>query len=71
MRRRVRVWMLMLVGALILLPACAGGGRVTDPACATWRPIYVSRGDVLSPETARQILAHNETGASICGWAPR
>ena len=68
MRRRGRVWMVMLVGVAILLPACASGGRVTEPGCAAWRPVFISRADVLTPETAHQILAHNETGASVCGW---
>lgn len=68
MRRHVRAWMVMLAGIAILLPACASGGHVTDPACATWRPIFISRADVLTPETARQILAHNEAGARVCGW---
>lgn len=58
----------MLAGIAILLPACASDGRVTDPGCAAWRPIYVSRGDVLTEETARQILAHNEAGARVCMW---
>ena len=62
---------MMLGGMLILPAACASGGRVTEPACAAWRPIFISRADVLTPETARQILSHNETGASVCGWAPR
>ena len=68
MQRRVRVWIAMWAGLLILLPACASDGRVTDPACAAWRPIYVSQADVLTPETARQVLAHNEAGARVCGW---
>lgn len=27
--------------------------------------------DTLSVETARQVLAHNETGAALCGWRGR
>lgn len=27
--------------------------------------------DILSVETARQVLAHNETGAALCGWRGR
>ncbi|CFT46163.1 Uncharacterised protein [Burkholderia pseudomallei] len=44
--------------------------RVTDTACEWTRPIYVSRTDVLSDDTARQILAHNMAGAKNCGWKP-
>lgn len=53
----------------LLLTACAGTGRVTevaDAGCYWARPIYVSRGDVLTDETARQVLAHNETWARRC-----
>jgi hypothetical protein len=56
------------LASLILLSACASGGPATDPFCAVSRPILVSRSDVLTTETARQLLAHNETGARICGW---
>ena len=57
----------MWLASLTLLAGCASGGAGTSP-CSGWRPIYISRSDVLTPDTARQILAHNETGARICGW---
>jgi hypothetical protein len=42
---------------------------VTKPdPCAGWSPIYVSRTDVLSDGTAKQILAHDEHGKQVCGW---
>lgn len=44
--------------------------RVTDTACEWTRPIYVSKTDVLSDDTARAILAHNMAGAKVCGWKP-
>lgn len=57
---------------LLALPSgCAGGGRGIDAACQLYRPIYVSRADVLTEGTAVQIEAHNETGARVCGWAPK
>ena len=49
-----------------LLTSCGSGGRATD--CAWARPIYTSQADELTDSTAKQILAHNETGAEICGW---
>ena len=57
--------------AVILIPlaACETGGPVTDP-CGPWRAIRVSKADTLTGETARQISAHNETGARLCHWAP-
>jgi hypothetical protein len=42
---------------------------VTD-YCTPWRPIYVAAKDVLSDPTAREILAHDQTGAKLCGWKP-
>jgi hypothetical protein len=58
-----------LLATLILLPACATGGG--GSFCLTARPIYVGAQDQFSAETARAILAHNETGARLCGWLPR
>lgn len=57
------------MGLLILLSACemSGPARGVD-ACGPWRPILVSQEDVLSAETARQILAHNVIGLELCGW---
>lgn len=57
----------MWLGMLVLLTGCAADGRATDP-CGAWRPILVSRADVLTDGTARQLLAHNETGRRLCGW---
>ena len=33
-------------------------------------PIRPSVQDVLTEETARQILEHNRQGEAICGWQP-
>lgn len=30
--------------------------------------ILISKDDVLTPGTERQILAHNEAGKKVCGW---
>jgi hypothetical protein len=42
-------------------------------SCAGFRPIRPAIADVdaMSGGLARQILAHNETGASLCRWKPR
>jgi hypothetical protein len=45
--------------------------KVVDTACDWTRPIYVDKADVLSDETAATILAHNRTGAKLCGWKPK
>jgi hypothetical protein len=60
-------WSVMLLGILALLTGCAATGPAIDP-CGAWRPIYVSRADVLTDETARQVLVHNETGRRLCRW---
>lgn len=57
----------LLLASLTLLAACGTSGAGTS-ACSGWRPIYVSRADVLSDGTARAILAHNEQGRRLCGW---
>lgn len=51
----------------LLLSACASGGAATE-FCVVGRPILISRADVLTDDTARQLLSHNETGARVCGW---
>lgn len=45
--------------------------RTVDTACDWTRPIYVSKTDVLTDETAAAILAHNKAGAKVCGWKPK
>jgi len=57
-----------LLASLTLLTACAGGGAETKGFCATAKPIMVSRSDILTDGTARQILAHNEYGEKVCAW---
>lgn len=42
----------------LLLTGCANSGPVID-FCAVVDPIYVSKSDVLTEDTAQQILDHN------------
>ncbi|WP_244122047.1 hypothetical protein [Burkholderia gladioli] len=44
--------------------------KVVDTACSWVKPIYLGKTDVLSDETARAILAHDQAGAKECGWKP-
>lgn len=44
--------------------------RIVDTGCDWNSPIYVDKTDVISDSTAKQILAHNKTGAAKCGWKP-
>ena len=55
-------WLLLAV--MTLATACASG-PATD-LCATLTPIYVSRDDVLTDSTVRQILVINETWERLC-----
>lgn len=56
----------LALAMVALLSGCALGGPVTD-ACLVTSPIWISRADVLSDGTARQVLQHNETWADLCG----
>jgi hypothetical protein len=53
----------------VLIAGCAIDPGVGS-GCDWAEPIRPSRADQLSEGTARQILAHNETGAQLCGWQP-
>lgn len=44
--------------------------RFIDTGCDWTKPIYVSKGDVLTDDTAKAILAHDQAGAIKCGWRP-
>lgn len=68
MRRRKKFGrMLLAVLMLGLLSACELG-RGAD--CVGFQPLYLSPSDVLTPETGRAVLAHNEYGRAHCGWRP-
>jgi hypothetical protein len=60
--------MIALAAAATLLASCAENSLVTSDPCGPWRAIYVAKADDLTVETARALLAHNRTGASLCGW---
>jgi hypothetical protein len=49
----------VIVGSAISLAGCAGS------VCTGWGPITVSKDDKLTDGTARQILKHDEYGASL------
>lgn len=50
----------------LLLSACTT--TIPDSFCDIARPIYISKSDKVSGDTARQILQHDDTGATLCGW---
>ena len=61
----------MMLGLVTLTMGCETTGPAIDQdtICAGWRPVLVSRDDVLSNETAQDILAHNEFGAAQGCWS--
>ena len=50
---------------VLLLASCKNAGPGID-ACVWSDPIIVSRQDVLTDDTARQILAHNRKVRAFC-----
>ena len=54
------------MGLDMILSGCATVPAVSD-YCRAFTPIYVNKADVLSDETAKQILAADETWAKLCG----
>lgn len=52
--------------AILLLTACTTTGSFCDVSA----PIRPSTTDQLTEGTARQLLVHNQFGATTCGWRP-
>ena len=62
------MWKIASLASLTLLAACATNSAVPTDPCGPFRPIYVGKADVLTEQTARDLLAHNRTGRELCGW---
>jgi hypothetical protein len=56
-----------LLAVTLSLPGCAAVGSGTRDYCMLSSPIYVSKQDVLTFDTEKQILIQNETYARLCG----
>ncbi len=54
--------------AMLMFQSACTNGNGTNP-CTVFHPIYPSSHDILTPDTQRQILKHDETGHSLCGWS--
>lgn len=51
----------------LLMSGCACLPKLSSyDYCATARPVMISKSDVLTDETAKQILAGNKTWAKLC-----
>ena len=53
---------------VLLVSGCSTVGHVNS--CDIFGPVYLSKNDVLTDDTVRQIYKHNETGKEVCGWKP-
>lgn len=64
----------MLAAALaVALGGCVTtGGSPGGAFCETARPQRPSRAEIsaMTPARQQEVLAHNEFGASQCGWRP-
>lgn len=53
----------------LLLMSCEKIGLVNNQqVCVGWKPIYINKGDIVSEETAKEILAHNLYGQKNKCW---
>ena len=57
---------LALIGMTLSLAGCATDAQF----CQAASPILPSINDRLTDGTIDQLLAHNLTGAKLCGWSP-
>ena len=60
-----------LILSAVLSAGCGIDLRELQEDCDWADPIRLSRADVLTDETLKQIVAHNEIGARLCGWHSR
>jgi len=58
----------MVLTLALLVSACSVVGPVNS--CDIFAAVYLSKDDVLTDDTVRQIYKHNETGKEVCGWEP-
>jgi len=59
---------LLAVLTLTFMSGCVAGPDLTESDyCILATPIWLSSEDILTPQTARAILSHNETWEALCG----
>ena len=65
--------MLAVMLSASLLTACGSGSVISGTAaqiCEQWQPIYPSRKDVLTDDTAKQIAGNNAANQTWCKTKP-
>lgn len=64
----LRATSILFVG--LLLAGCqTDGAALPSVACTVFKPITYSTSKD-TRETVRQVVGHNATGKSLCGWKP-
>ena len=56
-------YLILCVGVGLLVGCC---DAPVDSFCAVSKPVYLSKDDVLTRDTTREIVTHNETWAALC-----
>lgn len=64
MKKPMAIKPALIVFLMVLLAGCSSNVGQES----VFSPIYVSKDDQFTDETARQILEHNELGANLFGW---
>ena len=62
--------LIALILSAVLSAGCGIDPRDLRDDCDWAEPIRLSRADVLTDGTLKQIVAHNEIGTRLCGWRP-
>lgn len=60
----------LIVAAALALAGCGERIVYVSDGCLWAEPIRPTTAEIaaMTAETVRQILAHNEKGAAVCGW---
>ena len=58
----------LLLASFAMMAGCADRVVVKTDFCTPWKPIFVSRADVLTDPTAKAIRDHDETGVKLGCW---
>lgn len=62
------MWKTKILLCLMLMSLANCTTSTADKWCDNDDIITVTKADVITPVTAREILIHNDVGTKICGW---
>lgn len=62
-----KIWLFLL---LMLNSSCvpSGSEKSDTEFCAQADPIYIGAKDILTDDTAREILSYDDKGRVLCSW---